>query len=96
MEREREDSFVDWLRGEIVRMENVSGSLAGKRVTAMREAGGVDYREAEAQSVAFQAEFENVEAARKWSGDVFSTTAARFEEKFGPQVMVFTSIFEVL
>lgn len=60
----------------------------------MREAGGVDYREAEGQTVAFQVEFERIEEARKWGREVFATLASRFEERFGPQALVFTSIFE--
>lgn len=104
MEREKEKEFVSWLRRElesagIIGTTDEYGRESGgfslrPRVSAMREAGGVDYREAEAQSVAFQVEFSTVGEAKEWNRDVFSTIAARFEEKFGPQAMVFTSIFE--
>ena len=102
MEREMEEKFVSWLRSEL-EAAGITGGKAGQesggcalhpRISAMREAGGVDYREAEAQSVAFQVEFPTVGEAKAWNRDVFSTLAARFEEKFGPQAMVFTSIFE--
>lgn len=102
MEREMEEEFVSWLRAELD-AAGITGGTSGQesggcalhpRMSAMREAGGVDYREAEAQSVAFQVEFPTVGEAKAWSRDVFSTIAARFEEKFGPQAMVFTSIFE--
>lgn len=92
IEREREEEFVAWLRGGLPRL----GALANVRLTSMREAGGVDYREAEAQSVALQSEFATVEAARRWSVTEFASFASRFEEAFGPQAMVFTSIFEVI
>lgn len=98
MEREMEGEFVAWLREELKGLAGADGrsGLRSPRISAMREAGGVDYRQAEAQSVAFQTEFHTVEDARRWSREVFSALAARFEEKFGPQAMVFTSIFEEL
>lgn len=96
MEREKEAEFVDWLRGCVLGGGQFAESLRGRRVrmSAMREAGGVDYRQAEAQSVAFQVEFESIEDARKWSREALPSVAARFEERFGPQAMVFTSVFE--
>ncbi|MDE6391725.1 MAG: DUF4286 family protein [Muribaculaceae bacterium] len=96
MEREREGEFIDWLRGLVAGEGLFAESLRGRRVrlSAMREAGGVDYRQAEAQSVAFQVEFDSIEEARKWSREALPTVAARFEEHFGPQAMVFTSVFE--
>lgn len=96
MEREREGEFIDWLRGCVAEEGSFAESLRGRRVrlSAMREAGGVDYRQAEAQSVAFQVEFDSIEEARKWSREALPSVAARFEERFGPQAMVFTSVFE--
>ena len=96
MEREKEEEVVTWLHGEIGKMEEGNGALRGVRLTAMREAGGVDYRQAEAQTVAFQSEFDSVADARSWASHVFVSTAAAFEEKFGPQAMVFTSLFETV
>lgn len=94
MERELEEKFIGWLRSELAASEMHAGREA--RITAMREAGGVDYRQAEAQSIAYQVEFDSIEEARRWSSERFATLAARFEEAFGPQAMVFTSIFEVV
>lgn len=94
MERELEEKFIAWVRRELAETEIHAGRQA--RITAMREAGGVDYRQAEAQSVAYQVEFDSIDEARRWSSEKFSTLAARFEEAFGPQAMVFTSIFEVV
>lgn len=90
--KERESEFVDWFR------ENVGmlGELRDPRLSAMREAGGVDYRQAEAQSVAFQCEFASIGEARLWSAGRFAELAALFEERFGPEAMVFTSLFEIL
>ena len=101
IEREREAEFVAWLRPRVeeltgVAADCVAGAPMRPRVSAMREAGGVDYRQAEAQSVAFQVEFDDIETARRWSREQFATVAADFEEKFGPQAMVFVSIFEEL
>lgn len=78
IEREREAEFIGWLRSEIKTMGEFSlpEGPCRPRLSAMREAGGVDYREAEAQSVAFQVEFDDIEAARKWSRGVFANLAA--------------------
>lgn len=97
MELSREEEFLGWFGRAVSALgvlEGLSGSSAC--LTAMREAGGVDYRQAEAQTVAFQVEFESAEAARTWSRERFASLAAAFEEAFGPQAMVFTSIFEKL
>lgn len=103
LEREREEEFVGWLRGKLGGLqaseaEAAAGAevLPGLRITAMREAGGVDYREAEAQTVAMQLEFGSADEARRWSAANFGAIAAAFEEQFGPQALVFTSIFEVI
>lgn len=94
MESHKEQEFVSWLRKEI-ELHGL-GDMPGLRVSAMREAGGVDYHQAEAQSVAFQLEFATVEHARRWGQDVFPMIASRYESQFGPQALVFTSVFEVL
>lgn len=96
IEREHESAFIAWLRSEISNLviPGAPQDPANPRLTSMREAGGVDYLEAEAQSVAFQVEFDHIHEARKWNRETFADLAAKFEEKFGPQAMVFTSIFE--
>lgn len=98
MERDAEADFLAWLRSccEKINWEHEPGAPTALRVSAMREAGGVDYRQAEAQTVAFQLEFHTIEDAKKWSAQRFSSIAAEFEEKFGPQAMVFVSLFESL
>lgn len=91
MRVEREQEFLRWFKSELL---TPKGELINPRLSAMREAGGVDYREAEAQSIAWQVEFANIEAAKEWSARHFAGIAARFEEHFGPDAMVFTSYFE--
>lgn len=90
--KEREAEFVAWFREKV----EMLGDMRNPRLSAMREAGGVDYRQAEAQSVAFQCEFDSLGKARLWSAGRFAELAALFEEKFGPEAMVFTSLFEIL
>lgn len=100
IEGSREREFVDWLWKEMPSAMPMgygrNGWDYGLQVSAMREAGGVDYRQAEAQSVSVQMRFADIAAARLWARGKFASLAARFEEAFGPQGMVFTSIFEVL
>lgn len=90
MECEREEEFIRWFNGQLSRL----GTLASARLSAMREAGGIDYTHAEAQSVAFQCEFNSVEEALKWRNEVFADVASDFMTHFAPNAMVFTSIFE--
>lgn len=96
MEREREAEFVGWINSKLARMDYSLWKASGAALSAMREAGGVDYREADAQTVAFQVEFADIEAARRWGRECFADLAAAFEEDFGPNAMVFTSLFERL
>ncbi len=100
MELSREEEFLGWFGRAVSALGVLEGlsasSVSSACLTAMREAGGVDYRQAEAQTVAFQVEFESADAARAWSRERFASLAAAFEEAFGPQAMVFTSIFEKL
>lgn len=100
IEESREQEFLDWLGMELPAKMPMGFGRNGwdyaPQVSAMREAGGVDYRQAEAQSIALQMRFEDIAAARLWGRGKFATLGARFEEKFGPQAMVFTSIFEVI
>lgn len=89
---EREADLIDWLR---LRLSTVDG-LKNPRVSAMREAAGVDYRQAEAQSVAFQTEFDTLDEARLWSKSIFAQIADEFQKEFAPQALIFTSLFEAL
>jgi len=89
IEMAREEEFLTWIRAQIA-----ARGMGGGVLSAMREAGGVDYREAESHTVAYQREFPSIGAARLWGRERFAPLAAAFEENFGPQAMVFTSIFE--
>lgn len=91
MERDREREFVDWIKGELFDMGLDCGTTL---LSAMREAGGVDYRDAEAQTVALQVEFDTVPEALEWRETGFMRLAEGFAAKFGPEAMVFTSVFE--
>ena len=87
--RDREVELVKFLREEIARVEAPQAQLS-----SMRESGGVDYRQAEAQSVAFQTVHPSLEAAREWGRNVFAPIAAKFEDQFAPEGMVFVSLFQ--
>lgn len=92
IDRHREAEFIHWLRSEMSGL----GPLLNPRLSAMREAGGIDYTLAETQSVALQSEFDNVTEATLWRDTCFADLAVAFTEKFGPEAMVFTSIFEAI
>lgn len=92
IDREHEREFTEWFRKVCVGLE----PMRAPRLTAMREAGGIDYTQADAQSMAFQCEFESREDARRWAAEKLAPVAAAFEEMFGPQAMVFASMFETI
>lgn len=97
-----EESFIVFLRDVLSEIENQiviaygPGRQMHARISAMRMAGGVDYRDAEAQTVAVQWEFEDMDKALRWESGEFSHVAQLCEEAFGQQVMIFTSVFEVI
>ena len=94
MERELEPGFLSWFRSRCAEFEQVG---LNRRISSLREAGGVDYKDSEAQTVAIQWEFDNLEEAREWGASQFSHMALKCEEHFeSERIMVFTSIFEVI
>ncbi len=92
--KELEAEVILWLKGEIAKLE--LGEGCNPRVSAMREAGGVSHEHADAASIAFQVEFPSAEAAKSWSRASFEPLASAFDSVFGPEGMVFTSLFEVV
>lgn len=91
-EHKDECSLIAWLRGRIKAMEG----LRSPRLSAMREAGGVDSSQAECVSISFQCEFTSEADALKWREERLAPTADDFMAEFGPNAMIFTSIFEII
>ena len=98
LDKRRETEAVNWLKTAVSSMEEKNQLGLGRypRLSAMREAGGVSHEQAEAASIAFQVEFDNADHARVWNRGAFSSLAEDFSHRFGPDAMVFTSLFEVL
>lgn len=92
VELREEGSLISWLRSHLPEM----GELRSARLSAMREAGGVECAQAEAQSLAFQCEFNSEGEALEWRAERFKHLADGFMDEFGPNAMVFTSIFEII
>lgn len=93
--REREEEFLEWFRAEIPLLEEASGGV-NARLSVMRKAGGQYQIESEAQSVAFQMEFETMDALEAWAAGPMARVVERFEKRFGPEAMTFTSVFETV
>lgn len=98
--KEREGDVISWLKKELgIDSRNTpdckTGGLVNPRISAMREAGGISHEHADAASVAFQSEFEDVPSALAWRERVFNPLAERFSSVFGEESMVFCSLFEV-
>lgn len=87
--RRKEVQLISFLRRERDLMES-----PGAQLSSMRESGGVDYREAESQSVAFQTVHPSLEEAREWGKGVLAPVASRFEREFAPDGLMFTSLFQ--
>ena len=97
--KDLENDLILWLKEKIGRLESGNAGMGegcNPRVSAMREAGGVSHIHADAASVAFQVEFPSETTAKIWAERAFNPLAAEFDEKFGPEGMVFTSLFEVV
>lgn len=98
--KELESDLILWLKEEILKLQTSETAGMGEgdhpRVSAMREAGGVSHEHADAASVAFQVEFPSVNSAKIWGDRIFQKLAGAFDAKFGPEGMVFTSLFEVV
>ena len=92
--RDKENAFLEWLRRRCV--EYGDRMPSGMRISAMRESGGVDFRRSEVQTLACQWEFQRFVDDRRWSKTGFAEIASGFESEFGPDAMVYTSIFEVV
>ncbi|MBD5237605.1 MAG: DUF4286 family protein [Bacteroidales bacterium] len=90
--KEQEADVILWLKGEKIDLANG----CNPRVSAMREAGGIRHDQADAASIAYQVEFPDEKSAKDWSNGPFSELANKFDGKFGPEGMVFTSLFEVV
>ena len=71
-------------------------SVGRWRISALRDANGVDYAEAEAHTVAVQWEFNTLAEARVWRDSSLAEMVGQLKEAFGTELMVFTSIFELL
>lgn len=101
--REREREFIDWFAGMRRQIALKSAGLHESeslpmpshiRLSAMREAGGQHHTAADVASISFQAEFFDVEEALDWRRRVMSDVVDAFEAEFGPDAMVFMSVFE--
>lgn len=90
IERDREEDFLAWFAAN----RPADGSGVNPRLSVMRMSGGVDYRQAEAQSIAYQLEFESRADAELWLASSLPDVAARFEERYAPNALIFNSIFE--
>lgn len=93
MLRAKEPLFLKWFAHYCIPLLQ---SGVNPRLSSMRESGGQSYTLAEAQSIAFQLEFPDMESVRTYEQGPLRDLLARFDRSFGPDAMTFTSIFELL
>lgn len=96
MLHEREQEFISWFAAHMPGL--TASPLAGTapRLSAMRSAGGIDHTQSEAQSIAFQMEFENAGQLQRWSDGPMAEVISAFDKAFGPEAMTFSSVFEII
>lgn len=91
--RMREDEFLKWFDAS---SEAIVMAGNNPRLSAMREAQDEDQQDSPAQSIAFQLEFDNIDDVRRYSAGPLADFLKAFNREFGPDAMVFTSLFEKL
>lgn len=92
MEHETEQRFLDWL----TKIKKRFPESAHCRISVMREAGGINHDEADAQTVSAQWEFPSMQDVKIWQRGGFQELMAECDKCFGQSVMTFTSVFETL
>ena len=92
--RERERELLDWLEDNKTVLTGTGG--INHRLSILRETAGASDVTAEAQTIAFQAEFCDMKALRAWMDNSIHPLIIQFETKFGPEAVAFTSVFETL
>lgn len=92
--RNHEEMFKQWF-SEVMATINAVNPVKCT-LTAMRDANGISYLESEAHTMAAQWTFENIEQACKWRDRTLPEIGKSFNRKFGADVPVFSSIFEVV
>lgn len=88
----KRDEFLRWVSP---RARDAAGDLPS-RLSVMRQAGGEDAKNAQALSIAFQAEFNTMTQVVEWVESELNPLIAEFEKRFAPEGMAFTSIFETV
>lgn len=90
----REDEFLRWF--EQIRRRFEADLPERCAVSALRDANGEAHTEHDAHTIAVQWEFDNIKEARNWRDNKFINVSEDFMRAFGPEAIVFTSIFEKL
>ncbi len=91
----RETEFIQWIRNEIA-IHVAAGKGEEHSLSRLAESGNGEDEGDEARSVAYQVKFPTFEAAAGWRDNELMELAERFIQKFGPDAMFFTSIFETI
>lgn len=90
---QRETEFLSWLRQRIPEISGKIRYMESPRLSSLVEAGGVSRDMSDALSIAFQVGFESEEEARSYGDNILAELIVNFERIFGPEAVVFTSIF---
>lgn len=86
-----ETAFIDWLRGSAVPLLSGDG-VGAMRLAQVAEVPGAPDRAGEALSVALQAEFGDIDTARRWAGSRLPAVADSYRRRFGHDALLFATI----
>lgn len=93
MLHDREVEFISWITKRIPTLVKGLDYADAPRLSTLFETGGEPFSDSEAQSVAFQIGFDTIEAVHEYADEVLAETIVAFEKEFGPEAVVFTSVF---
>lgn len=91
---DREEDLLGWLRG--ILPEFIAKGGLNPRLSILRTVAGANEVQSQSQTIAFQLEFCDKESLDEWKEEALITLVRRFEDKFGPEAIAFTSVFETL
>ena len=92
VEKHEEDNLLQWLK-PIAEAQYDNHDVMGGRISVLVEAGGSATADDEAQSIAFQLEFDSLQSLKEWESKVLPGIADEFEKKYTGRGLLFCSVF---
>ncbi len=92
VEKKEERSLLEWLT-PIAQSQMTASDVMGGRLSVLVEAGGATTGDDEAQSVAFQLEFDTYAKLKEWETAALPGISEEFDNRYPGRGMLFCSVF---